>query len=160
MRFKNYTYIFVFLFCFVLLCYAAPPEEKMDVEKVRKAIEESNLKFGEAARQGDAAALAALYTEDATLLPPNSEMIKGREGIEAVWSGVIQMGAKDVVLTTVDVYGSGDLAYEVGNYVLTIQPEGQEPIEDKGKYVVVWKQVADGSWKMHVDIWNSSLPKQ
>jgi len=160
MRFKNYTYIFVFLFCFVLLCYAPPPEEEMDVEKVHKAIEESNLKFGEAARQGDAAALAALYTEDATLLPPNSEMIKGREGIEAVWSAVIQMGAKDAVLTTVDVYGSGDLAYEVGNYVLTIQPEGQEPIEDKGKYVVVWKQIADGSWKMHVDIWNSSLPVQ
>ncbi len=160
MRFKNYTYIFVFLFCFVLLCCAPPQEEKMDVEKVRKALEESNLKFGEAGRQGDAAAMAALYTEDATLLPPNSEMIKGREGIEAVWSGVIQMGAKDVVLTTVDVYGSGDLAYEVGNYVLTIQPEGQEPIEDKGKYVVVWKQIADGSWKMHVDIWNSSLPVQ
>jgi uncharacterized protein (TIGR02246 family) len=132
----------------------------MDVEKVRKAIEESNLKFGEAARQGDAAALAALYTEDATLLPPNSEMIKGREGIEAVWSAVIQMGAKGVVFTTVDVYGSGDLAYEVGNYVLTIQPEGQEPIEDKGKYVVVWKQIADGSWKMHVDIWNTSLLAQ
>ena len=160
MRFKNYTYIFVFFICFVLLCYAPPPEEKMDVEKVRKAIEESNLKFGEAARQGDAAALAALYTEDATLLPPNSEMIKGREGIEAVWSAVIQMGAKDVVLTTVDVYGSGDLAYEVGNYVLTIQPEGQEPIEDKGNYVVVWKQIADGSWKMHVDIWNTSLLAQ
>jgi ketosteroid isomerase-like protein len=87
-------------------------------------------------------------------------MIKGREGIEAVWSGVIQMGAKGVVFTTVDVYGSGDLAYEVGNYVLTIQPEGQEPIEDKGKYVVVWKQIADGSWKMHVDIWNTSLLAQ
>ena len=157
MRFKNYTYIFVFLFCFVLLCCVPPPEEEMDVEKVRKAIEESNLKFGEAARQGDAAALAALYTEDATLLPPNSEMIKGREGIEAFWSAAKQMGAKDAVLTTADVYGSGDLAYEVGNYVLTIQPEGQESIEDKGKYVVVWKQIADGSWKMHVDIWNSSL---
>ena len=160
MKFKNCSLIFVFVFCFVLLCCVPPPKEEMDVEKVRMAIEETNLKFGEAVRQSDAVALAALYTDDATLLPPNSEMIKGREEIEAVWNGVIQMGAKDVVLTTVDVYGSGDLAYEVGKYVLTIQPEGQEPIEDKGKYVVVWKKTADGSWKMHVDIWNTSMLAQ
>ena len=160
MKFSSYSFIFVFVFCFVLLSCAPPVEEEMDVEQVRKTIEETNLKFGEAIRQGDATALADLYTEDATLLPPDSDMIKGRQGIETFWNGGLQIGIKDAILTTVDLSGSGDLAYEIGKFTLTIQPEEQEPIEQKGKYVVVWKQTADGSWKLHVDIWNSSMPAQ
>jgi len=87
-------------------------------------------------------------------------MIQGKQGIETFWSQGLQMGIKDAVLTTVDVFGSGDLAYEVGKFTLTIQPEGQEPIEQKGKFVVVWKKIADGSWKLHVDIFNYTLPVQ
>jgi len=160
MKFANYSFIFVFLFCFILVCCVPPATEEMDVEKVRMAIEEANLKFGELVRQGDAAALAALYTDDATVLPPDIDMIQGKQEIEAFWSQGLQMGIKDAVLTTVDVFGSGDLAYEVGKFALTIQPEGQEPIEQKGKYVVIWKKTADGSLKLHVDIFNYTLPAQ
>lgn len=157
MRFKNYHFILLFVLCFGLFS-CAPEEEEMDITQVRKAIEEANLKFGDAVRQGDAAGLAALYTEDATILPPSSEMIQGSQGIEEFWNGIIQMGVKDAVLTTVDVSGSGDLAYEIGKFALTIQAEEQEPIEQKGKYVVVWKKMEDGTWKLQVDIWNSSMP--
>jgi len=160
MKLTNYFFIFAFVFCFVLLSCVPPVKEEMDVDQVRKAIEEANLKFGEAVREGDATALADLYTEDATLLPPDSDMIQGKQGIEAFWNGGLKMGIKDAVLTTVDVSGSGDLAYEIGKFTLTVQPEGQEPIEQKGKYVVVWKQTDDGSWKLHVDIFNSSMPAQ
>ena len=160
MRFSVYSFIFVFFLCFTLFACAPPQEEEMDVAQVRQAIEEANVKFGDAIRQGDATALAALYTEDAALLPPDSDMIQGKQGIEEFWSGGLQMGIKDAVLTTLDVSGSGDLAYEIGKVALTIQPEGQEPMEQKGKYVVVWKQQEDGSWKLHVDIWNSSIPPQ
>jgi ketosteroid isomerase-like protein len=60
-------------------------QEKGDgkmAEEVRKAIEKANLKWCEGVRQGNATAVAALYTDDAILLPPNSEMIRGRQGIE------------------------------------------------------------------------------
>lgn len=138
----------------------AVQEEVMDLAQVRQSIEASNLRFGEAVRQGDAAALAALYTDDARLLPPNSEMIQGKDGVQAFWTGGLQMGIKDAVLTTLDVVGMGDAVCEIGQYALTIQPEGQGAIGDKGKYLVVWKKAADGAWKLHVDIWNTSLPAQ
>jgi len=128
-------------------------------EEVRKAIEKANLKFGEGVRQGDAVAVAALYTDDAILLPPNSEMIRGRQGIEKFWRAAIQMGVKDAVLTTMELSGSGDIIHEIGNYTLKIHPEGQQPIEDKGKYIVIWKHTASG-WKLHRDIWNSNMPPQ
>ena len=160
MKFKNYSLLLVFALLLVLFSCAEPEKEVLDLAQVRETIEAANLKFGEAVRQGDAAALAALYTDDAIILPPNSDMIQGRQGIEEFWGMVIQMGVTDAILTTVDVMGSDDLVYEIGQYTLTIQPEGQEPVEDMGKYVVVWKLQADGSWKLHVDIWNTSIPAQ
>lgn len=147
------------LFGFLLFsCKAPPVEEELDLAQVRKSIEEANLKFGEAFRQGNPAAVADLYTEEAAILPPNSEMIKGKQGIEAFWKAVMEMGVKDAVLTTVDLMVDEELVCEIGEYTLTIQPEGQEPVEDRGKYVVIWKQTEEGTWKLHVDIWNTSLP--
>ncbi len=136
------------------------PEQVMDLAQVRQSIEEANVKFSEAARSGDATALASFYTEDARLLPPNSEMIQGREGVEAFWAGGFQMGIKEIVLTTVDIMEMGDMVCEIGRANITIQPEGQEAIEDIVKYVVIWKKTADGAWKLYVDIYNTNLPLQ
>jgi len=136
------------------------PKEVMDLAQVRQLIEEANVKFGDAVRSGDAAAIATFYTEDARLLPPNSEIIMGREGIEVFWGGGLQMGIKDAILTTVEVLDMGGMICEIGKYDITIQPEGQEAIKDNGKFVVIWKKAADGTWKLHVDIWNTSLLTQ
>lgn len=156
----------VLLFCLTFGCQQGEEAAEvvkaeqpvMDLAQVRQAIEAANIKFGEAARSGDTAALVNLYTEDARLLPPNSEMIQGREGVEAYWAGGFQMGIKNIVLTTVEVMGIGDMVCEIGKAQISIQPEGMDAMEDSAKYLVVWKKGDDGMWKLHVDIWNSSLP--
>jgi len=127
-------------------------------EDVRETVENANRMFGEGIRKGDAAAVGALYTEDALLMPPNYDMIRGRSSTQDFWGGAIKMGVKDAVLTTVELMDLGNVVYEVGNYALKIQPEGQAAFEDKGKYVVLWKKMPDGTLKIHRDIWNSSLP--
>jgi uncharacterized protein (TIGR02246 family) len=160
MRRMNFVLALVCVFGLALLC-CAPQKEELNMEQVRVAIEQANLKFGELVRQGDSAAIAELYTEDATLMPDQAEMIKGKQGIATYFGAGLQMGIKNVVLTTVDLSGSGDYAYEIGKVAMTIQPEGQEePIEQTAKYVVVWKRTAEGAWKLHVDIWNSIAPAQ
>ena len=127
-------------------------------EEVRRAIIKANTKLSDALRMGNATSLAALYTEDASLLPPNGEKVQGKKGIETFWdAGITQLGFKDLTLTTEELIGSGDTYTEVGSYTAKIQPQGQKLQEDKGKYSVVWKKTADG-WKLHRDIWNSSLP--
>ena len=127
-------------------------------EQVRKAVETGNRMFGEGIRRGDSAAVGALYTEDAILMPPNFEMVRGRSSAQGFWGGAIKMGVKDAILTTVELTDVGNVVHEVGNYALKIQPEGQAAFEDKGKYVVLWNKMPDGSLKLHRDIWNSSLP--
>ncbi len=131
----------------------------MDLDQIRQAIGKGNDTFGDGFRRGDAATVAALYTEDATLLPPNLDTIKGKQGIEVFWAGAMQMGIKAVVLSTVDLIGMGDFVCEIGKYQLTIQPQGQDAFEDNGKYLVIWKQEG-GAWKLHIDIWNTSMPSQ
>jgi len=162
----------VFLLCLTFSCQKAEEvaeevkaeqeeaKEVMDLVQVRQLIEETNIKFGEFVQAGDASALASLYTEDTTLLPPpNAPMIKGREGVEAYWATGFQQGFKELVLTTVEVMAMGDMVCEIGNADATFQPEGMEAFKDIGKYLVIWKNV-DGTWKIYIDIYNSGLPAQ
>ena len=127
-------------------------------EKVSQAVENGNRMFSEGIRKGESAVVGALYTEDALLMPPNFERIRGRSGTQDFWGGAIKMGVKEAILTTEELIDLGDMVHEVGNYALKIQPEGQSAFEDKGKYVVLWKKMPDGSLKLHRDIWNSSMP--
>lgn len=128
------------------------------MESIRKEIEKGNARFAEYVRKGDASALASLYTEDARLMPTNSPMIVGRNKVEEFWGSAIPgLAIKDAVLKTVDLVGEGDTVTELGEYTLKVHPEGREPAEDKGKYVVMWKKTPEG-WKLHWDIFNTSLP--
>ncbi len=128
------------------------PKEVMALAQERQSIAEANIKFGEAVRSGDATALANLYTEDARILSPESEIFRGREGVETYWAGALQSGLKDVVLTTVDVMGKDDMVCELGSADLTIQPEGKVEIKAKGNYMVIWKKAVDDTWKIYLDI--------
>ena len=125
---------------------------------VTQVISDINRQIVDALRRGDAAAFAALYTDDARLLPPNSPTLTDRQAIEAFWQGVIDLGISDVTLDTVQIEELGDTAIEVGTYTLDIQPPGGDAAKDVGKYVIIWKRQADGAWKLAVDIFNSDLP--
>lgn len=123
---------------------------------VRQEIDQVNARFAEAFNRGDAAGAAQVYTENATILPPGSEMIQGRHSIEQFWQAAMQMGIRAVSLETHDLSVSGDMAREIGRAVLTIQPEGGQEMTDVAKYVVVWRQDG-GTWKWDVDIWNANV---
>jgi len=110
-----------------------------------------NRSFQEAAQKRDPDRIAALYTADAIVMPPDAPFVKGRDNIQQLWGSAIQqMGLKDVKLNTLDLEVVGDTAYEVGEAVLTLQSGGAT-----FKYVVVWKKV-DGQWRLHRDIWNTT----
>src|SRR5689334_13027257 len=65
-------------------------------------IQKEDNKWAEALNRGDAAALAAMYTEDAYLLPPGAEMMKGRSAIATFWQQQMQQ-IGDVKCTALDV---------------------------------------------------------
>jgi len=124
-------------------------------DPARDAIEKGDKAFSDAFAKGDFKALAANYAEDAIVLPPDAEMVKGRAAIESFWKAVHDSGVKSAVLTVVDVKSSGELAAEVGTAVLTVQAPNQPEARQNVKYVVTWKKQKDGAWKLYRDIWNA-----
>lgn len=122
------------------------------VEDIRSQIESANRRFEAAFAKGDAAGVAACYTADAQILPPGAEMSSGAEAIAAYWAQGMQPGTT-FKLNTIEVEQHGETAIEVGHAEI-VGAGGK--VLDSAKYVVIWKRVG-GAWKLHRDIWNSSV---
>ena len=120
----------------------------------RDSIEATIKTLVESLNGGDAAGVAAHYTDDAALLPPDAARIDGREGIQGAWQALIDADIRDVVLTTEEVDVFGDVANEVGTIRATAPGENGGRVQWVGKYVSVWKRGGDGTWRLHRDIWN------
>lgn len=106
------------------------------------------------ARQ-DASGIAALYTDEGQVRPPGGDVIQGQTGIRQFWQGAMDLGIREAALETVEIDTQGTQAVEIGRY--TLAGEGGAVI-DRGKYLVVWRQQGD-AWKLHKDIWNTSVPQ-
>lgn len=122
---------------------------------LKPTIEAANAKWIAAYAKGDAAGLAALYTDTATVLPAGSDMVKGHDAIQKLWAGAIQSGLKITSLQTVSVEQYGHAAREIGHFAGQALDAQKQPMPIDGKYVVVWKQVK-GGWKLDTDIWNAN----
>jgi Domain of unknown function (DUF4440) len=55
-----------------------------------------------------------------------------------------------------DMSASGDLGYTYGTYVFKHKDKTGNLVTDYGKYTSIWKKQKDGSWKVVVDMGNSS----
>ena len=134
-------------------CAAPAPAGLTDAD--RAAIQAVSDEFTEHFVAGNFAGLAALYTEDGVLLPPNHASVTGRAAIEefaATFRPITQMH-----LTNVTVEGSGDMAYVYGTlHMVMTGPDGSS-IEDTGKYIEIRRKVGD-QWLLAYDIFNSDTP--
>jgi uncharacterized protein (TIGR02246 family) len=121
---------------------------------VKAAIEAANAQFSAAAAKGDGAALASLYSPEAQVMPTGSASIRGTEAIQKFWQGALDSGVGAVGLKTLEVFGHGPTATEVGEYELR---DKSGKTLDHGKYIVVW-QHADGQWKLLRDMFSTNVP--
>jgi uncharacterized protein (TIGR02246 family) len=130
--------------CLVLISGSALAQQKPSIQKI-------NEEWMAAFNKGDAAGVAALYSEDAYILPNGAEMAKGRRAIESYFkNSVRQLG--DAKLKTVDLQSLGPgSAREVGTF--NFKTKGDSPQDVVGKYVAVWRKMG-GQWKLITDIWN------
>ena len=125
---------------------------------VRSAIEAVNARYVAMFNAGDASGFAKVYDDDATVLAPNMETLRGQAAIARWWQGGRDAGLRNVKLTTVEVYPHGNEATEIGSYDLDIPAPGGSVVHDHGKFMVLWKRDAKGEWKWHRDIYNSDVP--
>lgn len=127
-------------------------------QSVTKEIEAANARFEQEFAKGNAAALARMYTDKAVVLPPESDVVIGREAIQAFWEGAIRSGVKNLTLKAVQVDELGTAAAkEIGRFTLDVPAPQNRLAKIEGKYVVVWLKVGE-DWKLDADIWNMNAP--
>ena len=125
------------------------------------AIAKVRAAYQAAAGAQDAAAIAKLFAQDGSEMPPNAPLQKGRAAIEAYHKNFAsQMMVHNLVIKGTDTRVMGDMAYDVGTYSQMLMPVkgGGKTMDDKGKYVVLLKKDASGGWAIAYAIYNSDVP--
>lgn len=170
MKITRLALVLVFVPCLGLIACAEQAGEEaaqtmemamsVDLEAVAEAFAAARAEYVRAFEAGDAAALAALYTEDAIRLPPDAEMMKGSAAIEQDFAaGFTETISREITIAETDMGASGNLAYSIGTYSATYHLEGvTDPVMDEGEFLVVSKLTDDGSWKIFAHMWSSSVP--
>ena len=104
---------------------------------------------------GNAGAVAALYADDAVLMPPNAALARGVVAIKAAIANEIAGAKKNGVTlaqgTLDEINIVGDMAWHSGSYV--VKDKAGKAV-DAGKYLEVWEKKG-GKWRMVRDMWNS-----
>jgi len=155
----------VLIICaWAIACSSAPPQPAaqvpppVDPAAIEKQIRSMDADWSHAATLGDLDASVSYYADDGAMLAPNAPIASGKAAVRNAWDGLLHMPgyvSLSFSPTSVTVAQAGDIAYEIGTYVLTVKDKKGTPTADNGKYVVVWKKQVDGAWKVEADIFNS-----
>jgi uncharacterized protein (TIGR02246 family) len=142
--------------CAMLVSSHAALAQSVDLAAEEAAIRALNVEWVAAVAAQDAAGNAAFYAPDGAIMPPGGAMAQGPDAVAQVWQSFFDLPGFVLTFepTYIEVSAAGDLAYDIGTYSLAFDSD-QGPVQDNGKYVVVWKKV-DGVWKVAADIFNSN----
>ena len=134
-------------------------KEDLKVSATVEELGQMNRDFAKALTAHDAVAAANLYDENASILPPNEPIVKGRANIQKYWQGLIDAGLIDGTVKTIDAKSSGNIGYEIGRYQLNLKGPKGDTIVDKGKYTEVLKlDSASGKWISIYGMWSADEP--
>jgi len=154
---KSYLSVLL-LICLIFISAQTFAQDDMSMYKNR--IAEMNDMYVKATMNNDINSIVGYYADDAISLQSYSPMLKGKDAIKKHAMEESQSGSKITAfnLNTTDVFGSGDLVYDIGTYTITYEmPQMKEPISDHGKYLTVYKKEPDGSLKVKAETWNSDV---
>ena len=82
----------------------------------------------------------------------------GRAEIEAFWQAGFDAGLAAIELDVLKLERHDRFAYEVGRYALHVEPGSGDPLADRGNYVLVLTERADGSWQRAVEMLGPDRP--
>jgi len=124
-----------------------------------QTLRDLDAKWSAAAAAKDVDKTVSYYADDAIVLPANAPIATTKDTIRKLWQDVLTSPGTAMSWKSdkVEVARSGDMAYVSGTYQLTMNDATGKPINDRGKYIVVWEKQG-GTWKAAADIWNSDLP--
>ncbi len=141
-----------FLFC---LAVCTVVQAQTAANAVRKA-DQDWLKVFAAKKLPES---VAFVLPDGSMLAPNTPIATGHDAINKLFSAFFALPDMKIEWhpINVEVARSGEIAYSSGAFTMSFKDPTGKTIEDKGKYVTIWKKEKNGKWKVAYDIFNSDL---
>jgi uncharacterized protein (TIGR02246 family) len=133
-----------------------------DVEKDREAIDAVHERDMMASKAGDYETLRSLWTDDAVIMPPGGNFVRGRAALDASLSRMKEAMSQIEVLEYVEEFEEvmilGDYAFEWGIIRgAERSKEGGEVAHSSYKVMRILQKQPNGEWKIHRSIWNANL---
>ena len=136
----------------MLLTLGLPVLAADDAARIRAGTESWVKSFN----SGNASAVAALYSDDAVLMPPGAPPARGaaaiKEAIGKEIAGAKKGGVTFTIGTHDEVGVNGDMAWHSGGYFV-MDKAGK--VVEAGKFLEAWERKG-GKWRIVRDMWNSN----
>lgn len=104
--------------------------------------------------KGSTVALIRIYTENAIMFPPSSEILEGRAAIMNYFEGLQKAGVTEYSISNVNLDIKGDTAYETAIWEATRVDTNGTVFNFEGNITNVLEKQKDGSWKIKLQSWN------
>lgn len=116
----------------------------------------------DAARNKDVDKLVSFYAEDAIGYNNNGPTLTTLEAIRADAQRGLSLPGTTLQWRTsaIVVARSGDLAYERGHYTYTAAEKEGKATTETGNYVLVWRKLPGGTWKIVSDMDTADPPAE
>ncbi len=141
-------------------CASGDGSDDAAAAKAKSEIDAARNRYVAAWKAADADEITGLYANDGVVLYPNQPAITGRNEIREYFrSFFTEFVQDDFQLTSSEIEVGGSWAFDRGTYRWKATPRaGGAAVEDHGKYLVILRREADGSWRVARDMDNSDRP--
>ena len=99
---------------------------------------------------GDAEGIAALYTDDATLVPSDNRVIEGPDGVAGYFAGVIDAGITDHALEPITIVDGEGLVTSAARWTVQGEDANGDAVTYEGTAVQVFEKQDDGGLKLRL----------
>jgi ketosteroid isomerase-like protein len=121
-----------------------------------EALKEADRQFDAATAREGIEGWVSYFAEDGIMMPGGHDLIVGKTAIREYESKAFALPGFALRWEPIDAGVSGDLGYTYGVYKTAKNgPDGQQ-VFSYGKYATIWRKQRDRSWKIALDIGNSS----
>ncbi|HQR50392.1 MAG TPA: SgcJ/EcaC family oxidoreductase [Methylophilaceae bacterium] len=113
-----------------------------------------NSTWNQTFNRGDAAALARLYAENATLSPGNGQTLLGRAEIEKLFQSFVDGGVHQHTIDIVSTGGDEQVMFQVAKWNAHGAAQDGNTPSFGGILMSAFEKGADGQWLVRSHVWN------
>ena len=119
---------------------------------ISQAFAELNARFVDTVNDHDAISWAALFAEDAVLVPAGQVSVTGRKGIEA-WAEIATKVWNHLEIKQGPCTADGNVAWESGTWTGNINVPDEQTMDLSGNFLLI-AQKEGSAWRIKAHTWN------